>query len=174
MDYWLVLALIVSTIIFYFVMMEHAEIDRCPYRGGKCFDGNGKYQYKGRGCENESVSRLLSRIDWLAKNSTNKPIYTTSYIIAYALTLGVLIILYATSYYTLNVWEYIIILLISFIIVFSITNLINFHSDRYPIYYIRENISLISDKLKTEIRNPPKPCKDTYVPHRTTLRDKLS
>ena len=173
MDYWLVTVVALSTIIFYFVMMDHAEIDRCPYSGGKCFDGNGKYQYKGRGCERESVSRLLSRVDWLAKNSTNKPIYTTSYIIAYALVLGVLITLYATSCYVLNAWEYIIILLASFIIVFSITNLINFHSDRYPTYYIRENISLISNKLNIEISDPPKPCKDTYVPHSTKLRDRL-
>lgn len=173
MDQWLIAVLIVSTLIFYFVMMEHATTDRCPYEGGDCFDGNGKYQYKGRGCDNENVSVLLNRVDWLAKNAANKPIYTSSYIIAYALSLGVLITLYATSYYALNAWEYVIILLASFVITFSITNLINFHTDRYPIYYIRENIGYVADKLNFDIEDPGKPCKGTCVPHRTKLRDKL-
>ena len=173
MDCWLIGALIVTTLIFYFVMMEQASIDRCPYEGGKCFDGNGKYQYKGRGSKNESVSQLLGRIDWLAKNSVNKPIYPTSYIVAYALTVGVLIFLYATSCYVMSVWEYIIILLVSFVIVFSITNLLGFHSDRYPVYYVRENIGYISEKLNIKVKNPGEPHPKTSVPHRTKLRDKL-
>lgn len=174
MDRWLIAALIISTLIFYFVIMEHGANDRCPYEGGKCFDGNGRYQYKGRGSKKESVSVLLNRIDWLAKNANNKPVYTSSYIIAYALSLGVLVTLYATSCYVMNVWEYVIVLLASFIITFSITNLINFHSDRYPTYYVRKNIEYVADKLHFEVETPPKPRKETYVPHRTKIRDQLS
>jgi hypothetical protein len=174
MDIWLITVLIIATVIFVLMIIENATIGRCPYTGGKCFDGNGKYQYKGRGCSDEDVSTLLSRIDWLAKNSSNKPLYTSSYIIAYALSLGVLLLLYASSCYTMDGWEYILILISSFVIVFSITNLINFHTDRYPIFYIRNNIDYIADKLNLKIKDPGRPCKDTYVPHRTKVRDKLN
>jgi hypothetical protein len=153
---------------------ENASSGRCPYEGGECYDGNGKYQYKGRGCKDESVSILLSRIDWLAKNNNNKPLYTTSYIIAYALVLGIVVVMYATSQYILSVWEYIILLLVSYIITFSISNLIGFHTDRYPIYYIRNNIGYIANKLKLEINEDPgHPCDDAKVPYRTFVQDKL-
>ena len=90
-----------------------------------------------------------------------------------ALSLGILITLYATSYYVLSVWEYIILLIISFIIVFSVTNLINFHTDRYPAYYIRSNTGYIADKLHIKLKDPGRPCDDTRVPYRTYIRDKL-
>ncbi len=174
MDIWLISVLILATVIFVLIIFENATISRCPYNGGKCFDGNGMYQYKGRGCDHETVHKLLGRIDWLVKNSKNKPLYTSSYIVAYVLTLGILIILYATSYYILSVWEYIIILLAAFVIVFSITNLIDFHTDRYPQYYIRTNVGYIADKLNIDIKDPGKPCHKTYVPYRTKIRDKLN
>jgi len=173
MDIWLIAVLLLATVIFILMIIENATIGRCPYTGGKCFDGNGKYQYKGRGCTDEKVSLLLSRIDWLAKNNSNKPLYTSSYIIAYTLSLGILITLYATSSYVLSVWEYIIILIVSFVITFSITNLINFHTDRYPTYYIRNNIEYIASKLHIELKDPGHPCDDTEVPYRTYIRDKL-
>ena len=155
------------------MITENASIGRCPYNGGECYDGNGKYQYKGRGCKDESISVLLNRIDWLAKKSVNKSLYTTSYIIAYVLTLGIMITLYATSSYVLSIWEYIILLLVSFIITFSITNLIGFHTDRYPMYYIRNNIEYITDKLDIDVEDPGHPCDDAKVPYRTYIRDKL-
>ncbi len=173
MDLWLITVILLATVIFFLMVIENASIGRCPYTGGECFDGNGKYQYKGRGCEDEKVSVLLSRIDWLGKNTTNKPLYTSSYIIAYALSLGILITLYATSSYILSAWEYIILLIVSFIIVFSVTNLINFHTDRYPAYYIRSNTGYIADKLHIKLKDPGRPCDDTKVPYRTYIRDKL-
>lgn len=175
MDISLIVIFIVATFIFFAVIAENATIDRCPYDGGKCYDGNGKYQYKGRGCKDETVQKLLSRTDWVAKNMLNKPLYTTSYIISYVLVLGIIVVFYGISEYVLSVWEYVILLIVSYIITFSITNLIGFHTDRYPIYYIRNNIDYIGDKLKIKLKEDPgKPCDDAKVPYRTYIQDKLN
>ena len=175
MDIPLIIVFIIATIVFFIMIGDNASISRCPYEGGKCFDGNGKYQYKGRGCKDESVGVLLSRIDWIAKNSLNKPLYTTSYIIAYALVLGIMIVFYGISEYVLSVWEYILLLIISYILTFSIINLIDFHTDRYPTYYIRNNLSYISKKLRIELESDPgHPCDDSKVPDRTYVQDKLN
>lgn len=174
MDTTLIIVFILATVIFFLMTSENVSINQCPYPNGKCYDGNGKYQYKGRGSEKESIQVLLSRIDWLAKNNLNKPIYITSYIISYLLILGVMVVMYATSKYILNAWEYVILLIVAFIITFSITNLIGFHSDRYPSYYIRNNISYIADKLSLKIKdNPGNPSNCTKIPHRTYIQDKL-
>lgn len=169
----LIIIFILATILFFIVISEDISISRCPYKNGECYDGNGRYQYKGRGSKSESVKILLSRIDWLAKNSVNKPLYTTSYIIAYVLTLGILVVLYATSEYILNVWEYVILLIVAYIITFSITNLIGFHTDRYPTYYIRTNLDYIADKLNIKLKDNPGHPKCSKVPHRTYIQDKI-
>jgi len=173
MDLIFITIFILFSILFFIMISDNANINRCPYEGGKCYDGNGKYQYKGRGCKDEPVSTLINRIDWLAKNSYNKPLYSVAYIIAYVLALAVLVVLYATSCYVLSVWEYIIILLVAYIITFSLINLIGFHADRYPLYYIRNNISYIADKMNIDLKEPPHPCDDTKVPFRTYVRDKI-
>lgn len=173
MDYSLIFAFIIATIIFITMILENASIDRCPYKGGKCYDGNGKYQYKGRGCKKESIQTLLSRVDWTAKNTLKKPLFAISYIIAYVLILAVSVIMYGSCGYILSVYEYIILLIAAYIITFSVINLINFHTDRYPIYYIRNNISYIVDKLNLELdEEPDHPCNDK-LPHRTYIQDKL-
>ena len=164
---------IIFTLIFFLVIGENVNITRCNGHG-KCFDGNGKYQYKGRGCEDEDINILLSRIDWLAKNADNKPLYYTAYIISFAIILAILVIFYATQKYILNAWEIMLVIFSTFIVTFSIMNLFDFHTDRYPSFYIRENIEYISNKYKIKIKEPPKPCKHTFVPNRTKVRDKLN
>lgn len=165
---------IIFTLIFILVIGENVNITRCPYEGGKCFDGNGKYQYKGRGCKDESVQILLNRIDWNVKNFENNPLYTTAYIISYAVLITIIFILYGYSKYLVSVWEMVFLLFGVFIIVFSILNLFNFHTNRYPLYYMRENIKYISRHLNVKIKEPPKPCDKTNVPHRTYVRDTIS
>lgn len=174
MDLLLIFVFVITTIVFFLTVSENVSISQCPYKNGKCYDGNGRYQYKGRGSKDESVEMLLNRIDWLAKNNLNKPLYTISYIISYLLVLGVMVVMYATSEYILNVWEYLILLIVSYIITFSITNLIAFHTDKYPTYYIRNNIDYIADKLNIKLREDPGcPSKHSKVPHRTYIQDKL-
>lgn len=168
------LVFILFTVIFILVISENVSITRCPYEGGECFDGNGKYQYKGRGCKDESVSILLNRVDWTVKNYENNPLYTTAYIISYAVLIGIIFILYACSKYIVSAWEMMILLLGTFVIVFSITNLFNFHTNRYPLYYMRKNLKHISHQLSIKLSEPPQPCDKTYVPHRTKVRDSLN
>lgn len=168
-----ILILILFTFIFFYVINMNVETTRCNKKDEVCYDGNGKYQYKGRGEERESVEVLLSRIDWLAKNAANTSFYTISYIIAYAIVLAVGFILYGYAKYLISPWEMILVLFSSYIICFSILNLFNFHTDKYPNYYIRKNINYIAERFNIPISEPPNPVKKG-VPHRTEIQDVLS
>ena len=174
MNTWLVLVLIIAAAIFVVAILDNRTTSYCPYSGGECYDGNGKYLYKGRGYKKESVEELLSRIDWLAKNSKNKLVFTSSYIIAFPISLAILIVLYGYNGYCLSAIEYIMILMIVFIVVFSTANLFDFHNERYSAYYIRKNVEYIADKLNVDINTPNRPHHKSCVPHRTKVRDKLS
>ena len=165
--------IILFTVIFFYVIGLNVEITRTNKSNSKDFDGNGQYQYKGRGHEKESVDILLSRIDWLAKNSVNTSLYTVSYIMAYAIMLAVVFILYAYSKYFLSPWEIMLSLFSSFIVCFSILNLFQFHTDRFPNYYIRKNIDYISKKFNIPIYEPPNPLKNE-VHKRTEVQDVLT
>ena len=165
---------IILTAIFFFVIGWKTSQSRCSPFDGKCYDGNGKHQYKGRGHKDESLKVLLSRIDWLAKESGNHSLYLTSYIKAFAITLAVVFIIYAISSYIVSVWEIVIILFAAFIICFSITNLFDFHTDRYVNYYIRQNIEYIKKKYKLKIKEAPNPSKKSSLPFRTKIQDILS
>lgn len=169
-----ILIFILFTIIFFVVIGINKNVSRCNEKDKGCFDGNGCYQYKGRGDEKENVAILLSRIDWLAKNSGNGSLYTTAYIISYAILLAVIFVLYAYSKYLMSVFEMILIVASSFIIVFSILNLFSFHTDKYPNYYIRNNIKILAERFQIPIADPPLPHLSTKIPHRTTVQDILS
>ena len=170
-----ILLFILLTILFFIVIGINKNVSRCNEESGKeeGFDGNGCYQYKGRGDEKEDVSVLLSRIDWLAKNSVNGSLYTTAYIISYAILLAVIFVLYAYSRYMISVFEMALIVASSFIIVFSILNLFSFHTDKYPNYYIRKNINILAERFQIPISDPPLPTFNK-LPHRTQVQDILS
>ena len=168
-----IIIFLILTFLFFLVIAHKTNLSRCSNPKEKCYDGNGIYQYKGRGDKEESIDILLSRIDWLAKNSTNNMLYSTSYIISYAFTLAIIIILYAFSLYICSPWEIIVIIFAAFIISFSILNLFQFHTDSYPNYYIRKNIDYISRQMRCEITDPPLPSFKSKVPFRTKVYDVL-
>jgi hypothetical protein len=168
-----ILIFILLTILFFIVIGINKNVSRCNETGKGCFDGNGRFQYKGRGDEKEDVSILLSRIDWLVKNGCNGSLYTTAYIISYAILLAVIFVLYAYSKYLISVFEMVLIIASSFIIVFSILNLFSFHTDKYPNYYIRNNIKILSERFHIPIIEPPIPI-TSKLPHRTEVQDILS
>ena len=167
------LILAIFTVFFFYVININVTTTRCNKDSKECYDGNGYTQYKGRGDENEDIHVLLSRIDWLAKNSTNTSFYTVAYLIAYATVLSVTFILYAYSEYIISPWEMILVLFASYIVTFSILNLFQFHSEKYPNYYIRKNIDYISQRYNINIKEPPLPVKNK-LPHRTKVQDVLS
>ena len=170
-----ILLFIFLTIIFFIVIGINKNLSRCNEDSkNKCFDGNGCYQYKGRGDEGEDVAVLLSRIDWLAKNACNGSLYTTAYIISYVILLSIIFILYAYSKYLISVFEMSLLIASSFIIVFSILNLFSFHTDKYPNYYIRKNIEILSERFQIPIHDPPPPKEKDKLPHRTAVQDILS
>ena len=169
-----ILLFILFTIIFFVVVNINKNLSRCNETGKECFDGNGCFQYKGRGEDNEDISVLLSRIDWLAKNAANGSLYTTSYIVSYGVLLAVIFVLYAYSRYLISGFEMVLILASTFIVVFSILNLFSFHTDKYPNYYIRKNIDILSKRFNLNISDPPLPLSSSSVPHRTQVQDILS
>jgi len=166
------LILIVFTLIFFYVIGINVATTRKNKDSTEEFDGNGMYQYKGRGFKNEPVDILLSRIDWLAKNSTNASFYAVAYLIAYSIVLSVSFILYAYSKYIISPWEMLLVLFASYIVTFSILNLFQFHSEKYPHYYIRKNIDYISKRFNIPISEPPNPV-ENVLPHRTEVQDVL-
>ena len=170
-----ILIFILFFILLIVAISFNTEETRCPGDGsGVCFDGNGRYQYKGRGSNKESVETLLQRIKWTGKNMQNRFLYSTSYIISFIILLAFIIILYAYSKYCIIATELVVVLNVVFIIVFSILNLFDFHTDRYPQYYIVDNILRIQKKLGYKNKDPPRPRKETYVPHRTRVREILN
>ena len=60
---WQLFIFIILTALFFLVIVYKTNQSRCCPMESKCFDGNGKYQYKGRGHKDESLDVLLSRID---------------------------------------------------------------------------------------------------------------
>ena len=170
--YITLLFFILLTFGFFIVIGINKNNSRCN-GNGECFDGNGYYQYLGRGDKNESIDVLLSRIDWLAKNSCNGALYTSAYIISYAILLAIILILYAYSKYIISVFEMVLIFSSCFITIFSILNLLQFHTDKYPNYYIRKNIEHIAKNYNITISDPLLPV-DNKLPHRTEVQDVLS
>lgn len=162
------------SIIFFVVIDRNKRLSRTNEGVKGEFDGNGEYQYRGRGEKDENVETLLSRIDWLAKNASNSTsLYTTAYICSYAILLAIILILYAYSRYILSSFEMVLIFSSSFITIFSILNLFSFHTDKYPNYYIRKNIEFLRDKFGIFSSIPPIPTQ-TSLPHRTHIQDILS
>lgn len=157
-----------------FVIVYKTNQTRCNSNDSKCFDGNGKYQYKGRGHKSESVETLLSRIDWLAKNSVNDALYTTSYLIAFCITLVTFFIIYATCFIILPALSIILILFASFIVCFSIMNLFDFHTHRFRNYYIRKNVDYIYKKIGKHRHSAPNPSTKSHMPFRTKVQDVLT
>lgn len=175
---WLVIVVfILLTILFIYSMSYNKKGTRCPspHEDTKeqiCFDGNGKSQRKGRGHDDESVETLLNRIAWSSKKAEVKYLYSMSYIIAYAIMLGVVALVLQR---VPTVYEMVMIIAGAFLITFSVFTLFSFHTDRYPLYYIRENVGRIKDKLglDTTFKNPGKPRNNDRIPFRTFVQDKL-
>lgn len=175
---WLVIIVfIILTVVFIYAMGYQKRGTRCPEpledtKDQVCFDGNGKSQRRGRGHDDESVETLLNRIAWGAKHAQTHYLYSMSYIIAYAIMLGVVALVLQRCP---TVYEMVMIIAGAFLITFSVFTLFNFHTDRYPLYYIRENVGRIKEKLKldTTFKNPGKPIHDNRIPFRTFVQDKL-
>ena len=168
------LIFILFTAIFFFVISYKTNESKCNPTGDICCDGNGKHQYKGRGYRDEPIDVLMSRIDWLIKNSINNGLYTTSYIIAFSITLAVFLIVYAFTSLIIPVWAIIIVLFASFIICFSVMNLFDFHTNRYSDYYIRNNLNYIAKRLNIKMKEAPNPYFKSKIPFRTKIQDVLS
>ena len=171
---WTLFVFILLTAIFVFVIIYKGNRSRTNRYSNENFDGNGEYHYRGRGCKRENVETLLRRIDWLAKNSVNDALYTTSYLIGFCITLGIFFVVYAFYYLVLSPWVILMILFVSFVVSFSIMNLFDFHTNRYRNYYIRENLDHIYKKLGIVRKDPPLPSSKSKMPFRTKVQDVLS
>ena len=172
--YWYsFLVFILLTIVFLVAVSENSDQMNCPYPGGKCYNGNGKHQYKGRGSNKDSVSTLLSRIDWIGKKGAQYNGYAISFMTAYIILIGIMLVMYGCSEYMLSPWEIIVLILAIYLILFSIGNFMDFHGHRYPMYYLRNNSNLIAKKLGLKLKTKVSKPTCSGVPHRTIVRDVL-
>lgn len=164
---------IILTVLFVIAIKYVQTQGRCPNKDEPCFDGNGTKQWKGRGWYTDNVETLLQRIDWLAKNGQKETSYVMSYVLAYLVSIAIMLVLYGYNGYIPCWSELVVIVLVAYLVLFSVDNLFNFHTDRYPYYYIRENTNLIQDQLGYYKGCPHRPHKHSKVPHRTIVRDIL-
>jgi hypothetical protein len=74
-----------------------------------------------------------------------------------------------------TVYEMVMIVAVAFLLTFSVFTLFSFHTDRYPLYYIRYNVGRIKKKLHLDstFKNPGKPKSNDKIPFRTYIQDRL-
>lgn len=162
------LIIILILVVSYFVAKDQKKKTRCNENSGTCRDGDGIYQNKGRGGENDNVEVLLSRIVWLTGHYDKTFIYHTAFTTSGFLTLGIFLLF--LSFGILSGAPLILsIFFLSFILIFSMQALYDFHTARYSQYYTKYNAVKIMEKLKLKNIETPLP---TYeiIPHRTSIR----
>lgn len=173
MLYLEIIFFVLITILFFYFIYKNKKFTRCNKVSTDLeeYDGNGENQYLGRGHSNETVENLLNRIDWTAKHA-NTENYTKSFIVSYCVFLCIFFILAIAKNIILKFSEMGIIFASIYIVVFSISNLFGFHTDRYSSYYIRQNIEYIQQKLLYKNNIPETPLQHN-IPHRTLIDEVL-
>ena len=168
-----VVVIVLATVIYLIVAYwQDSQTHCCRKEDGTQLnsDGNGKYLYKGRGHDDESMETLLQRIDWSAKHfSDNDYLFILAYKISFLVSISLIIALFPRWP---TMWEVLLFLLISYIIIYSVLSLAQFHVARYPLYYIRDNVKRIQQRKHYRQQAPPDPILND-LPHRTQITDLL-
>lgn len=165
-----ILVIVIASILFLYTISYKKSGTRSNPDDVESYDGNGVYQYKGRGSDSETIEVLLQRISWAASNGPKKYIFSMAYIIAFVSTIAVFLLLYSCGRNSPNVYEFLLVLLVIYLTTFSILGLFRFHTDRYPYFYIKQNAMRLQQILKCNAGDPPLPTNQP-IPHRTVMRD---
>ena len=97
---------------------------------------------KGYGTKKEMLNTLLSRIQWVnnykSRINFSARMYFPAFLIAFMIC----------SVFSLNIRQFVFIILLSWIILMSHHRWIDHHSDKFVNYYIDKNVEIIRKKLK--------------------------
>ena len=106
--------------------------------------GNGYLHYKGRGHKDDSIEDLLNRIWWLStiENRTSK---WRRILLASIIASGIILVLLVPQIPSPS--QIFITILCIFLIFIGILSYYYFHCDRFPPYYIQENLNYLRKKL---------------------------
>ena len=144
---WAIYVIIGSVIIIFYYLMIFDELISMRGKGYKC-DGDGELYNLGRGCEDEDIEILLSRIYWstyLQKRiSKSKRILIPTGLITLA-------IIFLVPCFVNDIFDAFKIALIVFTFTYIYTNLVYVHGDIHNDGNIRKNIELIANKLDIKI-----------------------
>lgn len=163
----LVLALILIVMLFKVSMKELDDFNE--YKGhSQC--GNGKIYVHGRANKKDSVSTLLSRIEWTSTYNFRNDKLQRCVIVSICTTL--LLMLVFPSFEVRTVFIIWVILLSG---LYASFNFYSFHSEYFPAYYIIDNVNKIRSKLKLKKRMKlPEPGPANEIPSYSDLIQTLS
>jgi len=165
-NFYIVLCTIL--VLAYVTAKDQKTKSRCNKTASICRDGDGMYQYKGRGSDKDNISVLLGRIIWLAGHHDKTFTYHTSFTTSTFISIGLLALMMAfgidfSAPFLLSIF------LLVFLMIFSMQSLHDFHTARYSHYYTKFNARKVLEKLKLkEVKAPPPTVEE--IPHRTVIR----
>ena len=139
----IIIVLIILLLLGYALICEANDIYR--HEGSSALaGGNGKIHYKGFGTSEESLDTLLNRIYWVADSDGRNSKWKRALLIAVVSTFLICLILF---HRVPTARELLLILLIIFITTLAVFGFFRFHADRFTPYYIRQNVTLIRQRL---------------------------
>ena len=117
-------------------------------------DGNGESHYLGRGDKSESIEVLLNRIQWSAYLERRTSFWARAVIATVIIVILIMFLVYRDLPKPTDI---VIMLFVVFIPLYAINSFFYVHSDMYNDFYIKNNASLIQDKLGLHYSEPPEP-----------------
>jgi len=108
-------------------------------------DGWSKLYKSGEYEEKDTVSKLLDKCEWLSLFNERTVKWRRFLITAVIICIAVSVFIFEQE---LSINKYLIMILLIYIILFSLSNYYRFHFERYPEIYSRDNITQIRNKLK--------------------------
>lgn len=164
----LAILMILFILFVYFVYADWQKC-RCP-PDGPCVDGNGEIHYKGRPHPDDELSHILDRIDWVSTTQLRSNKVMRAYNIAFVSMLIILCLLWRRWPY---VYEILILTGAIFLVGLAMAKLYDFHSDIYPIYYIKDNVNQLREIFDAIANDPNEPGSIDDIPHHTVIRREL-
>lgn len=139
--------------LFIYIMYYDWSACRCDPKD-VCQDGNGCIHHLGRKHKNDEIQDHLDRIDWVVLTNMRTNKFLRSFAQGFLISFFIFILMWR-DWPTLV--EIFMMLGIATLIGLSTSKLYEYHADIYPIYYIRDNIKAIREKLELEEEKEPKP-----------------
>lgn len=160
--YYLVIILVLVLVLIHVIKTQRSELSGHGKR--KNADGNGDIYYLGRGSKNDSTAELLDRIDWASYLDKR----VTKWQRTFMITLIVMILVILIVLRKIPAPSTFILLFVAiFIPIYASNNMLYVHGDMYNDHYIKNNVTLLRQKLGLKKNLPSEPKSD--APDRVSL-----